>query len=114
MNTVMTLIEPLIRRRIFANEEQATRELVRDYVLRQVTALQQELACFEDKYGMSFDQFGAYLHERSVLLESEQLSSQQRQSLGQAIMREEDDWFDWKVALEMLESWLGLRQEAVE
>jgi hypothetical protein len=38
-----------------------------------------------------------------VLLESEQLSLQQRQLLGQAIMLEEDDWFDWKAALEMLE-----------
>jgi hypothetical protein len=26
-------------------------------------------------------------------------------------MQEEDDWLDWKVAQEMLESWLGLRQE---
>ncbi len=26
-------------------------------------------------------------------------------------MEEEDDWLDWKVAKEMLESWLGLRQE---
>lgn len=111
-NTVVTTMESLVRRGIFATEEQATRELVRDYVLRQIATLQQELARFDRKYGMSFKRFGEYLHERSVLLESDQLSPQQRQSLGQAIMLEEDDWLDWKAALEMLDSWLGLRQEA--
>jgi len=30
---------------------------------------------------------------------------------GTAIMQEEDDWLDWKAAEELLESWLGLRQE---
>lgn len=111
MNTFATAMEPLIRRKIFATEEQAGRELVREYVLRQITSLQQNLAHFEHKYGMSFERFGEYLHERSILLESEQLSLQQRQSLGQAIMLEEDDWLDWKASLEMLDSWLGLRQE---
>ena len=62
---------------------------------------------------MHFERFGEYLHERSVLLEMSQLPSQQHQALGQAIMQEEDDWLDWKVAREMLESWLGLRQETV-
>jgi len=26
-------------------------------------------------------------------------------------MQEEDDWLDWKAAQEMIESWIGLRQE---
>ena len=112
MNTFATTMEPLLRRKIFATEEQAGRELVRDYVLRQIATLQRDLARFERKYGMPFERFCQYLHERSVLLESDQLSPQQRQSLGQMIMLEEDDWFDWKAALEMLDSWLGLRQEA--
>lgn len=112
MNTFATTMEPLIRRKIFATEEQAGRELMRDYVLRQIAALQRDLARFERKYGMSFERFGEYLHERSVLLETEQFSPHQRQALGQAIMLEEDDFFDWKASLEMLDSWLGLRQEA--
>ena len=60
---------------------------------------------------MRFRQFSEYLHERSVLLGSGDLSTEQRRTLGQAIMQEEDDWLDWKVAQEMLESWLGIRQE---
>ena len=89
------------------------RELLSDYILRQVMALRRELGRFERKYGMHFDRFGVYLHERSVLLETGSLSPEQRQTLGQTIMQEEDDWLDWKAAKEMLESWLGLEQEIV-
>ena len=109
--SVSAVIEPLLKRKIFATEEQAIRELLKDYVLRQIAAQQRELARFERKYGMHFARFEEYLHERSVLLEAGGLSTEQRQSLGRAIMQEEDDWLDWKAAKEMLESWLGLRQE---
>jgi hypothetical protein len=109
--TINAAIEPLVRRRIFSTEEEAIRELVREYVLRQITTLRQEIERFEQQYGMGFQQFGEYLHERSELLESGSLSTGQRRTLGQAIMQEEDDWLDWKAAQEMLESWLGVRQE---
>lgn len=109
---INSVIEPLIRRKIFPTEEEAIRELLRSYILREIARLQREIAAFERKYGMRFQQFVAYLHERSLLLERGELSPEQRQALGQAIMREEDDWLDWKVAQEMLESWLGLREEA--
>jgi hypothetical protein len=113
MSTSMTTaVEPLVRRRIFDSEEQAARTLVRDYILRQITSLRREVGRFERKYGMSFERFSEYLHERSALLEASQLEPTQRQALGQAVMREEDDWLDWKAAEEMLENWLGVRQEA--
>jgi len=111
--TVSTVMEPLIRRKVFATEEEAVRSLLREYVLRQITALRRELARFEHKYGMRFEQFVEYLHERSVLLEEGEFPLEQRQALGRAIMQEEDDWLDWKVAQETLESWLGLRKEVL-
>jgi hypothetical protein len=109
--SISAVIEPLVKRRIFATEEEAIRELLREYIFRQIVVLRRELGRFERKYGMHFEQFSEYLHERSVLLETGDLFAEQRQALGQAIMREEDDWLDWKVTQEMLESWLGLRQE---
>ena len=60
---------------------------------------------------MRFQQFSEYLHERSVLLEKNDLSAEQRQNLSQAIMQEEDDLLDWKVAKELMESWIGIRRE---
>lgn len=112
--TLSAVIEPLIKRRIFNTEEEAVHELLREYILGQITGLRREVDRFEQKYGMRLQQFGRYLHERSVLLESGDLSTEQRQALGQAIMQEEDDWLDWKAAQEMLESWLGLRQEVMK
>ena len=109
--TISAAIEPLIRKKIFNNEEEAIRELVREYILRQIGTLRRRVSRFERKYGMHFQQFSEYLHERSVLLEKSELSAEKRQVLGQAIMQEEDDWLDWKVAQEMIESWIGLRQE---
>jgi hypothetical protein len=108
---VRAVIEPLIKRKLFATEEEAVREMLREYILRQITTLKRELTRFERKYGMSFERFEEYLHERSVLLETGNLSVEQCRSLGRIIMHEEDDWLDRKAAREMLESWLGLRQE---
>ncbi len=114
MNTrTSTMVKPLVSRNIFATEEEAVRSLLREYILQQINQLQRELSGFERKYGMSFDQFAAYVHERSVLLEEGDLSPKQRRTLGRAVMQEEDDWLDWKATQDMLESWLGLRQEVV-
>lgn len=110
MNTsVSAMVEPLVSRKMFATEEEAVRSLLREYILQQVRQLQQELSSLESKYGMSFEQFAAYVHERSVLLEEGALSPEQRKALGQAIVQEEEDWLEWKINREMLDSWLGLR-----
>lgn len=108
---MVTPVEALIKRNIFASEEEAISELVRDYVLRQVEALQTEVHQFEHKYGMDFQQFQQYLHERSVMIEKKSLPANQLQPLNEAVMQEEDDWLDWKAARNMLENWLGLRNE---
>ncbi|MBI1925756.1 hypothetical protein HYR99_16085 [Candidatus Poribacteria bacterium] len=100
-----------MKRKIFATESEAVRELVKEYTLRQISALQRKSGRFERKHGMSFERFEEYLHERSVLLSQGNLSPKQRQALSRALMQEEDDWLDWKAAKEMLENWLGLRQE---
>ncbi len=104
-------IESLVRKKIFNTEEEAIQELTREYILRQISVLRRRIGRFERKYGLRFQQFGDYLHERSVLLEKGRLSAEQRQALGRAVMQEEDDWLDWKAAQEMLENWIGLRQE---
>jgi hypothetical protein len=111
--TISVAIEPLIRKKIFNTEEEAIRELMREYILRQIATLRRKIGRFERKYGMRFQQFSDYLHVRSVLLEKGELSAKQRQVLGQAIMQEEDEWLDWKSAQGMIESWIGLRQEIV-
>ncbi len=91
MNIAMSqAIAPFIQRQIFHSEEEAMQEILRDYILRQITKLKREMQHFRRKYGMTFQQFGAYLHERSLLLQNEQLLPEQQQRLGQAVMQEED------------------------
>ena len=58
--------------------------------MRQIAALKRKIGRFERKYGMRFQQFSDYLHERSVLLEKGELSAEQRQT----IMQEEDKWLE--------------------
>ena len=108
---MVTLIEPFVKRNIFASEEEAIQELVREYVIRQISELQAQVYRFEQKYGMNFHQFRQYLSERSALLVNSDLSDEQHQILGRSVMQEEDDLLDWKATREIFESWLGLRQE---
>ncbi len=109
--TLTSIVEPLVRRKLFSTTEEAVRELMQDYTLRQISSYQRQIAELEQKYGMNFTKFTQYLRERGTMLQSKELSPRQRQALGRALMAEEDDWFDWKVATEMLQSWLGLREE---
>lgn len=43
-------IEPLIKRKIFASEEEAIRELLKGYILQQITTRPREIARLERNY----------------------------------------------------------------
>jgi len=103
---VVTLVEPLVRRGLFASAERAVAEMTRDYVLRQIERYHATIEKWQAKYGMTYDQFNAYLKSRS-----QTLASSPNLALNQAVMAEEEDALDWKVANEMLQSWLGLQSE---
>lgn len=105
--TVESVLEPFVRRGLFATPEGAVRQMARDFVLRQIEFHRNEITTLETKYGMHYEQFNQYLATRShILVESP------NPALGQAIMLEEDDALTWKSSIEMLEAWLGLRAEA--
>jgi hypothetical protein len=78
------------QKKIFNTEEKAIQDLTREYILRQIAAFKRKIGRFERKYGMRFQQFSDYLHERSALLEKDGLSVEQRQT----IMQEEDKWLE--------------------
>ena len=96
--TAASILQPLVTRHIFPDEESAARELARDYILHQIETLANTTKEFRARYGMPLEQFETYLHERSQLLVSGSLDESRRQLLGQNIMREEDDWLEWKAA----------------
>jgi hypothetical protein len=101
------VVDPLVRRGLFASPEQAVVEMTREYILRQTERYRAIIEALQAKHGMTRVQFEAYLKARC-----ETLSSSPSPALSRAVMDEEEDALDWKVAQEMLESWLGLREEA--
>ena len=103
---VLSVIEPFVRRGLFSSVEQAVTELACDYVLRQIEHYQEISARLQAKYGMIYEEFQSYLKSRAVTL-----ATNPNPTVNQAIMAEEEDALEWKMACEMLQSWLGLRAE---
>jgi hypothetical protein len=103
------IVEPFVRRGLFPNAEIAVVEIARDYVLRQIERYRALEAGFQARYGMTYDQFDAYLRVRSKTL-----SETPDPTLNRAIMAEEDDALEWKIARDMMRSWLGLQREVSE
>jgi len=109
---VADIIEPLVRHQVFPSVEEAARSLVLDRILREIDRYRGRIEALEKRHGMPFEQFSAYLKERSALLGDGHLDAAQKKKVAQAIMNEEEDWLDWKIARDFLEAWLGLKGEA--
>ena len=110
--TVETILEPFVKRKLFGSLEEAARKLAVSYILQQIKTYEHRVAEFEDKHGMTFEQFTRYTAERTAHLRNPgDMPPEKLLILSQDVMLDEDDWLDWKVAEEMLESWLGLKSE---
>lgn len=101
------IFEPFVRRGLFATPERAAQEMAREFVLRQIDHHRSTIEQLQSKYGMNYRQFDEYLRARSAML-----MTTPDKELGKAIMLEEEDALTWKVATEMLDSWLGIDHEA--
>jgi len=96
------VVQPLVEKGQFENAESAVRDLMTEYILRQIERYRKIVKKYEKKYGMRYHQFVQYLKERASKLSGD-ISSHQK------FMKEEDDALEWKIAIEMLESWMGLK-----
>lgn len=108
-SSLSAVVEPFVRRGLFPSAEIAVTEIARDYVLHQIDHYRGIEAALETRYGMTYEQFEEYLHARS-----ETLLRSPNPALNQAVMAEEDDALDWKIARDMIRSWLGLQGEIVQ
>jgi len=104
VSDVIAIVEPFVQRGVFKSPEAAVAEMARDYTLRQIERYRMIDDNFRAKFGMDYEQFDAYLKARSAML-----TSQPSSALNQAVMAEEEDAFDWKVARDMLSNWLGIQ-----
>jgi hypothetical protein len=108
---VQIILEPFVRRQIFPTTEDAARRLATDYVAKHIQTEQRKITRLERKHGMTFRKFEEYLHQRSKRLKSASLKPIEKKHLGRVIMDEEEDWFEWKAASEMLDRWLTLKKD---
>ncbi len=99
------IVHPLVEKGLFENAEIAVRNLMVDYTLHQIEHYQEIIKKFEQKYGMNYNQFNKYLSDHAKKVGADK-------QLQKRIMVEEEDALDWKIAAEMLESWLGLRRKS--
>lgn len=80
------LAKPFILADIYKDEKSALTDIALDYVHRKIEQYKNTINSLENKHGCSFDQFAERI-KNSASLESE------------------DDWMEWKGALEMRRSW---------
>jgi hypothetical protein len=96
------IVHPLVDNGLYANAEAAVKDLMTGHLLHQIGHYRAIVEKFEEKHGMRYAQFDDYLKQRAQKLVNDP-SGQKR------FMLEEEDALEWKIAAEMLESWLGLR-----
>ncbi len=101
-HNVSEIVAPLVNNGLYENAEAAVKDLMSRHVLHQIEHHRAEVEKFEEKYGMRYAQFTAYLSERA-----KQIARQP--ALQKKFMLEEEDALDWKIATEMLDSWLSLK-----
>jgi hypothetical protein len=81
-------------------------EMAREYILHQIENYRSVIESLQAKHGMTYDQFDEYLKARS-----ETLVATPNPDLNRAVMKEEEDASEWKIAEDMLQAWLGLQSE---
>jgi hypothetical protein len=96
------IVHPLVDNGLYENAEAAVKDLMTGHILHQIEHYRAIGEKFEKKYGMKYAQFNDYLAERAKKLATNPANSKR-------FMLEEEDALDWKIATEMLESWLNLR-----
>jgi len=96
------IVHPLVEKGLFESAETAVKNLMADYILRQIEHYRSIVEKYEQKYGMNYVQFNSYMEERANRLSD-------NSSIHKSFMLEEEDALDWKIATELLEAWLGLR-----
>jgi hypothetical protein len=80
------ITKPFITAGIYKDEKSALTDITLDYISRKIEQYNNIIASFKKKYSCDFDQFSAQIKNCATL-------------------EIEDDWMEWKSAIEMRQSW---------
>ena len=84
--TISDIVKPLLASGVYKDEKRALRDIVTDYVQRKIDTYTSIISRMEKKHGKNFAAFSKDLKRK-------------------ATMAREDDWMEWKAAIEMREAW---------
>ena len=80
------LVEPLVKSGVYKDRVSAFQAIIIDYIERKRTEYNNVISCFEKKYQKDFEDFSKSL-------------------INCASVENEDDWMEWKGAIEMQRGW---------
>jgi hypothetical protein len=83
---IESIIEPLVQSGIYKDGPSALKAVIIDYIDRKRSEYDGIISFFEKKYQKNFDAFS-------------------RGITGRAGIEDEDDWMEWKGAIEMRKGW---------
>jgi len=83
------LAKPFVLSGMYKNEKVALTDIALNYVIRKIDKYDESMQSLMKKHGRSFDQFTKDIKDK-------------------ASFEQEDDWMDWKSAIEMRQSWNNL------
>ncbi len=91
---VYNLMKPLVDSGIYKNETSALNDIVIDFIRGKIKGYKAITDQFEHKYQKGFGEFSAGIKNNASMLQ-------------------EDDWMDWKAALEMTQAWAETLQNVI-
>jgi hypothetical protein len=83
---IESLVEPLVKSGVYKDEVSALRAIIIDYIDRKRAGYHDVISSFEKKYQKDFEAFSESL-------------------VNCAAVEEEEDWMEWKGAIEMQKGW---------
>jgi len=83
------LAKPFVLSGLYKDEKVALTDIALNYVIRKIDEYDKTMQSLTKKYGPDFDQFTKDIKNK-------------------ASFEQEDDWMDWKSAIEMRQSWANL------
>jgi hypothetical protein len=86
------IIKPLVISGIYKNNESALNDIIIDFVKNKIDSYKIIIDKLEGKYKVGFKEFSDRIK-------------------GAASIEEEDDWMDWKAAVEMKKAWVETLRE---
>jgi flagellar biosynthesis/type III secretory pathway protein FliH len=80
------LVKPLVQAGVYKDESSALKDIIIDFILKKRDEYAHIITGYQDKYRKNFDQFSVDLKNT-------------------ATPDLEDDWLEWKAAIEMQKGW---------